>query len=522
TSERKLEGPRAQLSMEISGCEAALHSSQDHVAELERQVRTLEQERTQHKGLLESLRQRHQEDLDHLECSFRSQMKVQEETSRQREERLRWEKEQLEAQLLSQRQDAVKERAEHQEHLAALRQQHMLELERVQELPGADGDRASVEEMRQDYEEPLRQLKWLKDQEVEAVTSAMSYTRSLKGVTEQVEKFSCELRDLMLEAKAMQPSVSQELVTEAWQQDGQLRELQDRLLQQQKGMEEDWRQLQEAMAKMKARLREQTQLLERERCRVTRERSKAAALQHSLEQQHRVLIHHLSVVRAELETAKSALMEEQELVLQTCLEAQRNLSAKRAECHTKQQLSKEWMELKTSPNTGSGQRDVEEALQMDAEREATVRSLAKEQAELKIRGCKLKAKEEEVARDRELLEEAWRDLRLEKEKVNWMALRVQQQQEELQSMTELLSQRYEEEERAFWETHRRKLEWQTRLRGIQRHVEQLNQQEQQLHQEQLNVAHRRRRLEQLEHEELSSLRAQQDLGAPRRGLSSTW
>lgn len=61
-----------------------------------------------------------------------------EETYGQREERLRREKEQLAAQLLSQRQDAEQARAEllaqHQQQLATLEQQSTLELERLREL----------------------------------------------------------------------------------------------------------------------------------------------------------------------------------------------------------------------------------------------------------------------------------------------------------------------------------------------------------------------------------------------------
>lgn len=61
-----------------------------------------------------------------------------EETYGQREERLRREKEQLAAQLLSQSQDAEQARAEllaqHQQHLATLEQQSTLELERLREL----------------------------------------------------------------------------------------------------------------------------------------------------------------------------------------------------------------------------------------------------------------------------------------------------------------------------------------------------------------------------------------------------
>ncbi|KAM6403490.1 fas-binding factor 1 homolog [Rhynochetos jubatus] len=253
--------PAAQLCEDTSACQAALLSTQARVAELESQVRMLELERTQHKLLLESLQQRRQEELDLLESTHRSRMKVMEETYRQREQRLRQEKEQLAAQLLSQSQDAERARAElvarHQQHVATLEQQSRLELERLQEL-----HRVSVQEMRRDHEEQLQRLKRLKDQEIDAVTSATWHTRSLNRVTEQMEKFCSDLHKLLQKAEATHHSASQELTMEARQRDRQLKVLQDRLLQQQKDMEEEGSRLQEVIAEMEARQSQQTRLLE--------------------------------------------------------------------------------------------------------------------------------------------------------------------------------------------------------------------------------------------------------------------
>ncbi|NXI92384.1 FBF1 factor, partial [Psophia crepitans] len=493
--ERRLGAPAAPLCEDATGCRAALLSAQARVAELESQVRTLELERTQHSLLLESLQQRHQEDLDLLESAHRSRMKVVEESYGQREERLRQEKEQLAAQLLSQRRDAEQARAE-------LLAQHQLELERLREL-----QRVSVQEMRRDHEEQLQRLKRLKDQEIDAVTSATSHTRSLNGVIEQMEKFSSNLHDLSHKVEATHHTTSQ-------QQDRQLKVLQDRLLQQQRAMEEERSRLQEVIAKMEARLGEQTRLLEQERWRAAAEQSKVESLQHSLEEQRRVMTQQLSMERAELERAKSALLEEQRSVMQKCSEERRKLAAEWAEFHTQQQLSQERME-----------RDMARALQMDSQREGTIRSLAKEQAELKMRGHELEAKEERLARDRELLEEAWRELRLQKEKVNGAALRVRQQEEKIKSVTELSSQKYEEGAQALWEACRVEAEHQSRLKVMQQRLEQLKQQEQHLQHERLSMAQQRTQLEQLRGElpskPLMLLAADQDLSAPSKGLSST-
>lgn len=511
--ERRPGAPTAQPYEDATGCRAALLSAQARVAELESQVRMLELERTQHKLLLESLQQRHQEDLDLLESAHRSRVKVVEETYGQREERLRREKEQLEAQLLSQSQDGERARAElvaqHKQRVATLEQQSAQELERLREL-----QRSSVQEMLKDHEEQLQRLKRLKDQEIDAVTSATSHTRSLNGVIEQMERFSSDLHSLSHKVEATHHTTSQELAMGARQRDEQLKVLQDRLSQQQRDMEEERSRLQEVIAKMEARLSEQTRLLEQERWRVTAEQSKVESLQRSLEEQRRLMTQQLSMERAELERAKSALLEEQKSVMQKCSEERRKLAIEWAEFHTQQQLSKERME-----------RDIDRALQLDSQREGTIMSLAKEQAELKVRSRELKVKEEQLARDRLLLDEAWHELRLEKEKVKGATLRIRQQEEEIKNMSKLSAQKYEEGERALQDACRIESEHQARLQVMQQHLEQLKQQEQHLQQERLSMAHQRRQLEQL-HKKLPNnptllLTTDQDLSASTKGLSNT-
>uniref|UniRef100_A0A672UYE0 Fas binding factor 1 n=1 Tax=Strigops habroptila TaxID=2489341 RepID=A0A672UYE0_STRHB len=480
--ERRLGAPTSHLYKDASGYHAELLRAQAHVAELESQVQMLEMERTQYKLMLESLQQRHQADLDHLESTYRSRMKMLEDTYGQQEERLRRKKELLVAQLVSQSQDAAKAQAElvaqHEERVAALEQQRMQDLERVREL-----QRTSVQEMRKDYEEQLQRLKRLKDLEIDAVTSATSHTRSLNGIIEQMEKFSSDLHDLSHKVEATHQTTSQEL---AQQRDKQLKVLEDRLSQQQKDMEEERSRLQEVITRMESRLSEQSRLLEQERSRLVAEQSKVELLQHSLEEQRRGMTQQLSMERAELEREKSALLEERQKL----------------------------------------ERDMDRTLQMASQRESSIMSLAKEQAELKIRSHELKAKENHLLRGRELLEEAWQELRHEKEKVNRATLRIQHQEEEIKSMTNVSgASKYEEGERALREARRVESEHQSRLQVMQQHLEQLKQQEQRLHQERLSMARQRRQLEQLREvlprNPMTLRTTGEDLSAPIRGLSAT-
>nr|XP_060620632.1 fas-binding factor 1 [Anolis sagrei ordinatus]XP_060620633.1 fas-binding factor 1 [Anolis sagrei ordinatus] len=483
--EKRLAGVQLQLRESLAGYQAELLNAQTRLTELEGQVRRLELEKSQQKLLLESLQQRHQEDLELIEKAHRNRVKVIEDSYHQREERLQQENQELTQQYLSQCQNAEQTKSEllaqHQRRLTELEQEKAKELNRLQEL-----QRISILEMRKDHEEQLQRLKRLKSQEIDAVTSATSYTRSLNGIIDQMEKFSSNLNDLANKVEATHHTTHQGLEIGARQRDEQLRVLQDRLARQQRDMEDERGRLQEVISKMEARLNEQTRLLEQERWRVTTEQSKVESLQHSLEEQRRAMIQQLAMEREELERAKNSLLEEQKSVMQKCAEERRKLAAEWSELHIQQRLIKERAE-----------REVDRALQMDCKREGAIMSFAKEQADLKIKASELRAKEEHLARDREVLEQEKQALRLEKERVNAAALHIKQRTAEIDSMSKLSSQKYEEGERALLEARKVESEHQARLHAIQQQMERVKQQEEHLHQERLSLTHQRRQLEQL-------------------------
>ncbi|XP_077780347.1 fas-binding factor 1 isoform X1 [Podarcis muralis] len=483
--EKRLAGLQAQLRESLASYQAELLGAQTRIAELEGQVRRLELEKNQQKRLLESLQQRHQEDLELIENAHRNRVKVIEDSYHQREERLRQENQELAGRYLSCCQNAEEAKSEllaqHQRRLTELEQEKAKDIDRLREL-----QRMSILEMRKDHEEQLQRLKQLKAQEIDAVTSATSYTRSLNGVISQMEKFSSNLNDLANKVEATHHTTSQGLEIGSRQRDEQLRVLEDRLIRQQRDMEEERNRLQEVISKMEARLNEQTRLLEQERWRVTAEQSKASSLQHSLEEQRRIMTQQLSMEKEELERAKNALLDEQKAVMQKCAAERHKLAAEWSELHTQQRLSKERTE-----------REVDRALQIDSQREGAIMSLAKERADLQIKASELRSREEQLARDREILEQEKQELRLEKERVNAAALHVKQRTEEIHSMSKLSSEKYEEGERALMEARKVESEHQARLRLVQHQMERLREQEELLHQEHLSLSQQRRQLEQL-------------------------
>ncbi|XP_077183867.1 fas-binding factor 1 isoform X2 [Paroedura picta] len=485
TSENEKKMASMQLQESVASYQAELLSAQTLLVEMEGQVRRLELEKNQQKLLLESLQQHYRDDLELIENAHRNRIRMIEDSYHQREERLRQENQELAGQYLSSCQSAEQAKSEllaqYQRRLTEMEQEKVKEIDRLREL-----QRISIQQMHKDHEEQLQQLKRLKDQEIDAVTSATSYTRSLNGIIEQMEQFSSNLNDLSSKVEATHHTTSQGLEIGVREREKQQRVLQDHLAHQQRDMEEERGRLQAIISKMEARLNEQTRLLEQERWRVTAEQSKVAALQHSLEEQRRVMTQQLAMEREELERAKNTLLEEQKSVMQKCAEERRKLAAEWSELHTQQRLSKERTE-----------REVDRALQIDSQREGAIMSLAKEQAGLKIKASELRSKEEQLAREWEILKQEKQQLRLEKERVNAAALNVKQRADEIDSMSKLSSQRYEEGEHALMEARKVESEHQARLRAVQQQMERLRQQEEYLHQERLSLSHQRRQLEQL-------------------------
>lgn len=486
---RDLESRLGVLQKQLRECEteqqAGEQALQTRLTQMECQVRKLELERDQAQLLLDTLTQRQRQDLELVESTHRTRVKLLEEASQQREARLRQESEELQERVAALVRSAERDRVDlitqHQRRLGEAQQERDREVERLREL-----QRQSILEMKKDHEEQLQRLKRLKDQEIDAVTSATSQTRSLNGVIDQMESFSRKLGDLSYKVESTHEQTAQGLEQGARQRDDQLRVLQDRLSQQQRDMEDERSRLQSVITKMESRLSEQQRLLEKERWRLTAEQSKVESLQRALEEERRVLTQQISMEREELERAKSALLEEQQAVMQRCAEERRKLAAEWTEFHKQEKQRQERTE-----------REASRALERDSHREGSLINLAQEQADIKVKAGELKLREEALIREREAQERERQELQLEKERVNGAALRLRQRAEEMDSVSKLASQKYEEGEHALLEAKQVASEHQARLRSIHQQMERLRQQEQHLHQERLRLSDQRRELEQL-------------------------
>lgn len=462
-------------------------SLQKRIIQLEGQVRSLQLERDQNQMLLESVQQRHKQDTELMENMHRARVKLLEESAAQRELRSRQENEDLAERLAAVTRLVEQERAEmqaqQQRRLTQCQQDRDREVERLRDL-----QRKSILEMKRDHEEQIQRLKKLKDEEIDAVTSATSQTRSLTVVIEQMEQFSRRLGDLSSRVESSHENTAQGLEIGARQRDQQLRVLQERLSQQQREMAEERSRLKEVIAKMDTQLAEQQRQLEKERWRVTSEQVKAESSLRGLEEERRTMMQQFSMEREELERAKSALLEEQQSVMQHCAEERRKLAAEWSRFHSQEKLRQERVE-----------REASRAMERDAHREGSIISMAQEQADLKLRAGELKQKEEALLRERDGLEKLRQELDAEKDRLSATALRLKTRAQEVEGFSKLASERFEEGERALREARQVEAEHQTRLRNIHTQMERLRQQEHSLQQERLRMTDHHRDMERLRH-----------------------
>ncbi|KAM7386603.1 hypothetical protein PAMA_009286 [Pampus argenteus] len=435
------------------------------IIQLEGQVKALQLERDQTLMLLESVQQRHKQDMELMENAHKARVKLLEESAAQRETRARQECEDLMERLSIVTRSAEQERSElqaqYQRKLAQAQQERDREVERLRDL-----QRKSIFEMKKDHEDQVQRLK-----------------RSLTGVIEQMEQFSSRLGELSSRVESTHEHTAHGLEQGARHRDEQLRIMQDRLAQQQKAMVEERTYLKEVISRMDNQLNEQQRQLEKERWKMTAEQAKAESSQRSLEEERRSFSMQINIEREELERAKSALLEEQKSVMQLCAEERRKLAAEWARFHTQEKQRHERAE-----------REVNSLLE---KREGSIISLAQEQADLKFRTAELKQKEMAVVQERETLERLREEVDRDKERISSTAVRLKTRAQEVEAFSKLAAEKYEEGERALQDAKHVEAEHEARLRNIHSQTERLRQQEQRILQERMRLNNLQKETERL-------------------------
>ncbi|MCJ8749456.1 hypothetical protein PDJAM_G00176680 [Pangasius djambal] len=450
---------------------------QTRIIQLEGQVRSLQLEKDQLQMLLDNVQQRHKHDTELMENAHRARVKLLEECAGQREARAHMENQELTERLEAVMKLVQQERAElqeqHQRRLAQSQQERDREVERLRELQRSL--MAVIEQMEQ-FSLRLGDLSSRIESTHENTTQGLELGARQRDEQLRVlqERLSQQQRD-MVEERTRLKEVIAKMDTQLAEQQRQLQ--QERLSQQQRDMVEERTRLKEVIAKMDTQLAEQQRQLQQERWRVTAEQAKAESALRGLEEERRTMTQHFTIEREELERAKSALLEEQQSVMQRCAEERRKLAAEWTHFHTQDKLRKE----------------------RETDREGHIISMAQEQAELKLRAGELKQREEAIQKERENLEKLRGELEGERERLNAAALHLKHRAQEVERLSKLACERYEEGERALQEARQVEAGHQARLRSIHTELERLRTQEHNLQQERMRMTDYHREVDRIRH-----------------------
>ncbi|KAJ8377237.1 hypothetical protein AAFF_G00264650 [Aldrovandia affinis] len=242
----------------------------------------------------------------------------------------------LQEALAEQEAQRQQERDEFQRRLGNMQRDRDTELKRLQEI-----QRVSLLQMKREHEEQLQRLRRQKDEEINAMTTSTSHSRSVTTVMEQMEHMSRRLGDLSSRIQSSQEHVTQGLEQEAQQRQEQHRVLQEHLTQQERMMREERSRLKEVITKMETQLAEQQRQLEKERWRVAADQARVESAQRALEEERRSLTQRMSLEREELDRAKSALVEEQQAVMLLSEEERRKMAAEWSRFHGQEKIRQE-------------------------------------------------------------------------------------------------------------------------------------------------------------------------------------
>uniref|UniRef100_UPI00358F58A5 fas-binding factor 1 isoform X2 n=1 Tax=Myxine glutinosa TaxID=7769 RepID=UPI00358F58A5 len=376
-----------------------LHATRD----VEIKLHQLEVENVQLKAFLEAQQKRHEQELVSLEDMYKWRNKLQSESMDLREARLQAEMNELTAMLKTVRNESEAERTRLMEasaqRLADADRERNRDFERLREL-----QRKAVSEMQKDYEEQMQRLRRLKDQEVDAVTSATAQTRSLSTVIEHMEAFSQRLGELASQLDGYRKNSRQDADFEMRQREQQIKALQNSLESQRKDLQQERSELHKVISRLEARLQEQTRLLEEERHRLLAERSKTEALQGSMAENMRAMLEQRDLEREELQKAKMKLLLEREEWERNCLDVPKGLGREHSELGQQRKQFASRCEHKVTDVAAKGgfyvglaQREAKEQVTRDlAQLEQQRNAIRVEAAHLSAHKKKLARQAEEV------------------------------------------------------------------------------------------------------------------------------
>ncbi|XP_068673186.1 fas-binding factor 1 homolog isoform X2 [Montipora foliosa] len=453
------------------------------VSEFEGKVRRLELERDQLLTTIESLKTRHKDELANIETAHKSHLKTLEESYQRREQRLKEETDLIIAQNSEKFKTLETEKADLQ--VSNNRKISLVETAKTNEINSLkDIHRRGMEQLRQEHEDEIAQLRRLKEQEVSAATSAHAHTKSLQSLMDQVLNSTREVSSLRQRIEVTHKSGLDERELSARARDEYLKQMQERLLRQQSENDEERARLQGLVSKMELHMREQTRQVDQERWRLTQEESRLRALQAALEDERRITMEQLSAQRAEVQRARDDLVREQRTTMSQIQEERRALATERAQLTSAQRdlISREKLKTETS-------------VQAEADLGATATRIKEDTAAISVREARMKQEEEKLRREKQEFERNRSGFDEERDRIGKLGLEVQKRSREIEELCSDATRVRDEGEQALELAERVRANAESQRAEAEGMFLVIQEKERQLAQDRLAVAHERRLLE---------------------------
>ncbi|KFM61691.1 Fas-binding factor 1-like protein, partial [Stegodyphus mimosarum] len=383
----------------------------------------------------ETMKLMYEEKLKTLENLYKDKVKSSEESFKNLETSLRMEFE-AKIQALEDRLKTVQDEKKELESsvkgkLETIEKEHQKEIQRLKDLHSQ-----AITVMKQDHEDALQRLKRLKEQEIEAVLSTQSHSRSLQHLTEQLEARTSELASLQARVEERTQAAFQEKQALLDLKERDLKALQSRLQKQLEEGDEERTRLQQLVLRLESRLQKYTMEGEEDRWEVQQMKAKLSVQQKYLDEEHKMNLFHIEKEKEKLRLSQDSLLHEQKTILLQLAQERQQLTQEKINMES---LTKRIKEEEARLNIRK--------LKEESLGESQKRLIQEEESKLYFEKDRLKQESYQLERERESLEREKLELKNEREKFNELRLSVKRKADEVEEMA--LSAREEREQARF-------------------------------------------------------------------------
>ncbi|XP_023230948.1 fas-binding factor 1 homolog [Centruroides sculpturatus] len=440
----------------------------EQIGSLQSMVTKLQMEKEHLTNSLENTQKRHEEELKMAETLKKEQQNIMEEQFIQKEWRMKEDYEEklkklerLVEELKIEKNEFTKTQKEKYEDAEL---SHRKEVQRLKELH----DRA-VAAMKEEHEEALARLKELKDQEVEAISSTQSYSKTIQNLAEQLEVRTLELRELQhtVEGRHQDALKERQILLDTKEKDLRLRE--QRLLRIREEEEEERVRLQQLVMRLESRLQIQTKETEENRWEHQKEKVKLEVQQKSLVEERRQLEEQLDLERSQLKRAKDSLLQEQQRLYTEIAQQRQQLTAERSQFESQM---RKWQQQESERLSAK----LKDEINLNAERQF----LQEEKKQLEMKRHQLEQELKNLQLDRLNVERDLQKNLIEQETTNKLTLELQKKSKEVEEMYKLAIRTREEGKLAQKQAQEIELAANNQIGGLTAQLETIKMKEQQL------------------------------------------